>query len=155
MSNRYGQGRQDHYNNNNKGFNKTQKKFVPKNSTPTLSTSLREKQQSGSGSSGNSSGRVQTGGVNGNFVNYLPQDEAVAAGFGAEDGGLDALESQRVVDLLNSQLSRLLKLKPKEFWSQGIIHPIHVYCNGCNFRMLKVHIFNYLMIHINFWFIDF
>ncbi|CAK8568363.1 unnamed protein product [Lathyrus sativus] len=118
MSNRYGQGRQDNYNNNNKGFNKTQKKFVPKNSTPTLSTSLREKQQTGSGSSGNSSGRVQTGGVNGNFVNYLPQDEAVAAGFGAQEGGLDALESQRVVDLLNSQLSRLLKLKPKDFWSQ-------------------------------------
>jgi len=108
MSNRYGQG-----NNNNKGFNKVQKKFVPKNPTPTLSTSLRES------NSNNSSGRVQPGGMNGNFVYYLPQDEAVAAGFGAEDGGLDALESQKVVDLLNSQLSRLLKLKPKDFWSQG------------------------------------
>lgn len=121
MSNRYGQGRQDNYN-NNKGFNKPQMKFVPKNPTPTLSTSLREKQQqtgSGSGSNSNtSSGRVQPGVVNGNFVYYLPQDEAVAAGFGAEDGGLDALESQKVVDLLNSQLSRLLKLKPKDFWSQ-------------------------------------
>jgi len=122
MSNRFGQGKQENYN-NNKGFNKVQKKFVPINPTPTLSTSLREKQQqtgSGSGSnSNNSSGRVQLGGVNGNFVYYLPQDEAVAAGFGAEDGGLDALESQKVVDLLNSQLSRLLKLKPKDFWSQG------------------------------------
>ncbi|KAJ1385474.1 Ubiquitin system component Cue [Sesbania bispinosa] len=46
------------------------------------------------------------------------KDEAVAAGLGAEDGGLDPLESQRVVDLLNSELSRLLKLKPKEFWRQ-------------------------------------
>ncbi|XP_004501524.1 uncharacterized protein [Cicer arietinum] len=119
MSNRYGQGRQDY--NNNKGFIKTQKKFVPKNSTPTLSTSLREKQQSDSGSSNsNWSGRVQSGGVNGNFVKYLPQDEAVAAGLGAEDGGLDPIESQRVVDLLNSHLSCLLKLKPKDFWSQVV-----------------------------------
>ena len=55
----------------------------------------------------------------GNFVKYLPQDEAVAAGLGAEDGGLDPLESQRVVDLLNRELSSLLKLKPREFWKQG------------------------------------
>ncbi|KAH7567520.1 hypothetical protein JRO89_XS07G0086200 [Xanthoceras sorbifolium] len=40
------------------------------------------------------------------FVNYLPQDEAVAAGFGADEGGLDPVESQRVVDLLNRELSR-------------------------------------------------
>lgn len=126
MSNRYGQGRQDNNNNNNnnnKGFMKTQKKFVPKNSNPTLSTSLREKHATGSGSSSNLSGsgsRVQLGG-NGNFVKYLPQDEAVASGLGAEDGGLDPLESQRVVDLLNSELSRLLKLKPKEFWRKGTL----------------------------------
>lgn len=55
----------------------------------------------------------------GNFVNYLPQDEAVAAGLGAEEGGLDPVESQRVVDLLNRELSRLLKLSPREFWKQG------------------------------------
>ncbi|KAF2309667.1 hypothetical protein GH714_004523 [Hevea brasiliensis] len=42
----------------------------------------------------------------GNFVNYLRQDEAVAAGLGAEEGGLDPVESQRVVDLLNRELSR-------------------------------------------------
>ncbi|XWS25525.1 hypothetical protein CRYUN_Cryun27aG0075400 [Craigia yunnanensis] len=54
----------------------------------------------------------------GNFVNYLPQDEAVAAGLGAEEGGLDPVESQRVVDLLNRELSRLLKLSPREFWKQ-------------------------------------
>ncbi|TKY74987.1 Activating signal cointegrator 1 complex subunit 2 [Spatholobus suberectus] len=102
-----GQGRQD---NNNKGFSKAQKKFVPKNPnpnpTPTLSTSLRQTQPS------------ITRAHNGNFVKYLPQDEAVAAGLGAEDGALDPLESQRVVDLLNTHLSRLLKLKPKEFWRQ-------------------------------------
>ncbi|KAH1252528.1 Activating signal cointegrator 1 complex subunit 2 [Glycine max] len=113
MSNRSSQGRQ-HDNNNNKGFAKThnQKKFVPKNQsqnpnpnpTPTLSTSLRQTQPNR--------------GQKGNFVKYLPQDEAVAAGLGAEDGALDPLESQRVVDLLNTQLSRLLKLKPKQFWTQ-------------------------------------
>lgn len=119
MSNRYGQGRQQDHN-NNKGFIKTQKKFVPRNSTPNLSTSLRDKQQSGSasGTSSNSSGRVQSVG-NVKFVKYLPQDEAVAAGLGAEDGGLDPIESQKVVDLLNTLLSRLLKLKPKDFWKQG------------------------------------
>lgn len=58
-------------------------------------------------------------GGNGNFVKYLPQDEAVAAGLGVEDGALDPIESQRVVDLLNRELSRLLKLKPKDFWKQG------------------------------------
>jgi activating signal cointegrator complex subunit 2 len=144
MSNRYAQPKQDHT--NNKGFNKTQKKFVPKNPTPTLSTSLRDKQQTTSDTNTNSSssGTVQPArgvNINGNFVYYLPQDDAVAAGFGAEDGGLDALESQNVVDLLNSQLSRLLKLKPKEFWSQGTsifsnyisIHHVHVYCNEFNF----------------------
>lgn len=140
MSNRYGQGRQD----SNKGFGKTQKKFVPKNSNsnpsgsnPTLSTSLRQsnsfkQSDARSGSSGSvsaSMGRVQMGETGewvanraqgGNFVNYLPQDEAVAAGLGAEEGGLDPVESQRVVDLLNRELSRLLKLKPREFWKEGI-----------------------------------
>ncbi|XP_042517795.1 activating signal cointegrator 1 complex subunit 2-like [Macadamia integrifolia] len=54
----------------------------------------------------------------GNFVNYLPQDEAVASGLGAEDGALDPVESQRVVDLLNRELSRLLKLPPRDFWRE-------------------------------------
>lgn len=120
MSNRSSQGRHhDNNNNHNKGFSKThsQKKFAPKtqnpnpNPTPTLSTSLRQTQSSVSSTSSR--------GQNGNFVKYLPQDEAVAAGLGAEDGALDPLESQRVVDLLNTQLSRLLKLKPKQFWTQG------------------------------------
>lgn len=55
----------------------------------------------------------------GHFVNYLPQDEAVATGLGADEGALDPLESQRVVDLLNRELSRLLKLSPREFWKEG------------------------------------
>ncbi|CAI9775423.1 unnamed protein product [Fraxinus pennsylvanica] len=54
----------------------------------------------------------------GRFVNYLPQDEAVATGLGADEGGLDPLESQRIVDLLNRELSRLLKLSPREFWKE-------------------------------------
>ncbi|KAF3791108.1 Activating signal cointegrator 1 complex subunit 2 [Nymphaea thermarum] len=52
------------------------------------------------------------------FVNYLPQDEAVAIGLGAEDGGLDPVESQKVVDLMNEELSRLLKMKPRQFWKE-------------------------------------
>ncbi|KAE8038017.1 hypothetical protein FH972_010565 [Carpinus fangiana] len=44
----------------------------------------------------------------GNFVNYLPQDEVVAAGLNANEGGLDPVESQRVVDLLNRELSQPL-----------------------------------------------
>ncbi|EPS61490.1 hypothetical protein M569_13307, partial [Genlisea aurea] len=54
----------------------------------------------------------------GNFVIYLPQDEAVAVGYGPEEGGLDPVESQRVVDLLNKELSRLLKLNPRDFWKE-------------------------------------
>lgn len=53
-------------------------------------------------------------------MSYLPQDEAVASGLGAEEGGSDPVESQRVVDLLNGELSRLLRLKPREFWREGI-----------------------------------
>ncbi|KAJ9186825.1 hypothetical protein P3X46_002355 [Hevea brasiliensis] len=65
-------------------------------------------------SSGTAAGRQDVG----NFINYLPQDEAVAAGLGAKEGGLDPVESQRVVDLLNRELSRLLKLSPREFWRE-------------------------------------
>ncbi|KAK6938583.1 Ubiquitin system component CUE [Dillenia turbinata] len=54
----------------------------------------------------------------GNFVNYLPQDEAVASGLSAEEGALDPVESQRVVDLLNRELSKLLRLKPRDFWKE-------------------------------------
>ncbi|GAV58193.1 CUE domain-containing protein/SPOC domain-containing protein [Cephalotus follicularis] len=54
----------------------------------------------------------------GNFVNYLPQDEAVAAGLAPEDGASDPVESQRVVDVLNRELSRLLKLNPRYFWRE-------------------------------------
>ncbi|XP_078441888.1 ubiquitin system component Cue protein [Wolffia australiana] len=50
------------------------------------------------------------------FVNYLPQDEAVASGLGVEEGGLDAVESQAVVDVLNAELSRLLKMNARQFW---------------------------------------
>uniref|UniRef100_A0A7N0UK89 CUE domain-containing protein n=1 Tax=Kalanchoe fedtschenkoi TaxID=63787 RepID=A0A7N0UK89_KALFE len=66
----------------------------------------------------NGDGICSRGQGGGNFVNYLPQDEAVAIGLGADEGGLDPLESQRVVDLLNRELSRLLKLNPTDFWRQ-------------------------------------
>uniref|UniRef100_A0A5B7BHE9 CUE domain-containing protein n=1 Tax=Davidia involucrata TaxID=16924 RepID=A0A5B7BHE9_DAVIN len=143
MSNRSAHNRHD----GNKGFPKTQRKYVPKahNSTPrepdinpTLSNSLRQSfsQQSdaaatSSGGSGGatteSTSRVRMGENGewvsgkihgGNFVNYLPQDEAVAAGLGADEGGLDPVDSQRVVDLLNRELSRLLKLNPRDFWRE-------------------------------------
>ncbi|XVF39816.1 hypothetical protein PTKIN_Ptkin01aG0062600 [Pterospermum kingtungense] len=103
----------------------------PKNQNPnptTLSTSLRQslpRQQNNASSASafaSASNWVPKRGTPvtpyGNFVKYLPQDEAVAAGLGAEDGGLDPVESQRVVDVLNRELSRLLKLSPREFWKQ-------------------------------------
>ncbi|KVH92290.1 hypothetical protein Ccrd_005662 [Cynara cardunculus var. scolymus] len=103
--------------------NKThQQRFVPRpaalNSNPTLSDSLRQ-QQSSSSSSSSGQRRIQGGSGGGSFVNYLPQDEAVAAGLGAEEGGLDPVESQAVVDLLNTECSLLLKLNPKDFWREG------------------------------------
>ncbi|XP_024977739.1 activating signal cointegrator 1 complex subunit 2 [Cynara cardunculus var. scolymus] len=102
--------------------NKThQQRFVPRpaalNSNPTLSDSLRQ-QQSSSSSSSSGQRRIQGGSGGGSFVNYLPQDEAVAAGLGAEEGGLDPVESQAVVDLLNTECSLLLKLNPKDFWRE-------------------------------------
>ncbi|KAL1217200.1 hypothetical protein V5N11_021788 [Cardamine amara subsp. amara] len=118
-----------------------QQKFIPKpmnptptsNSTPfpvSLSSSLRQSDSSTTAtsrfSSASDGSRVRMGDQGqlipaqggGNFVNYLPQDEAVAAGLGADDGGLDPVESQGVVDLLNRELTRLLKLNPREFWKQ-------------------------------------
>lgn len=53
------------------------------------------------------------------FLPYLPQDDAVAAGLGAKDGGIDASEAQEVVDHLNQQLASLLRCSPPEFWKKG------------------------------------
>ncbi|KAG0485457.1 hypothetical protein HPP92_009536 [Vanilla planifolia] len=58
-------------------------------------------------------------GGGGCFVRYLPQEEAVASGLGADAGGLDAVESQAVIDFLNEELSRLLKTNPRDFWREG------------------------------------
>lgn len=139
----------------NKGFPKTQRVFVPRgqnheqtrnptttskgpDSTPTLSNSLRQSSLSKQSDAGASAIRVRKGenadwvsnrAPGGSFVNYLPQDEAVAAGLGADEGGLDPVESQRVVDLLNRELSRLLKLKPREFWRQGDF--LYIYAYAC------------------------
>ncbi|CAN1274425.1 hypothetical protein LINPERPRIM_LOCUS15391 [Linum perenne] len=120
-------GGQNHQYSNRNYAPKPQKKFVPKQqntSSPTLSTSLRQSDvppppppssSSSSRAAGDSTSRIPGG----RFVNYLPQDEAVATGLVAEEGGLDAVESQRVVDLLNRELSRFLKLSPREFWKEG------------------------------------
>ncbi|KAH7845069.1 hypothetical protein Vadar_028364 [Vaccinium darrowii] len=133
MSNRYAHNKHDEP----KGFAKPQKKFIPKTNTttlnsaqeqphathPTLSNSLRQSfsRQSDPPSSSTATASVragESGSGDGKFVNYLPQDEAVAAGLGADQGGLDPVESQRVVDHLNGELSRLLKLSPKDFWRE-------------------------------------
>lgn len=85
------------------------------------------------------SGRAQGG----NFVNYLPQDEAVASGLGANEGGLDPVESQRVVDLLNRELSRLLKLSPRNFWTEGTTYyhcVFEVSENFCNLSTLYLYV---------------
>lgn len=130
MSNRYSQNR----NEGNKGFgNQQRQKFVPKTpntsvpqktSTQTLSNSLRQSDSGAVGSSASGTSRVQMRQngdwvpsqiQSGNYVNFLPQDEAVAAGLGADEGGLDPVESKRVVDLLNMELSQLLKLNHRDF----------------------------------------
>jgi activating signal cointegrator complex subunit 2 len=85
-------------------------------SQPSLTTALRSSaaSPSSSGSGGSSSGSVGVRSVDA-FVAYLPHDEAVAAGL----GGLDAHESQVVVDHLNDALAALLRAKPREFWLRG------------------------------------
>ncbi|CAL4929679.1 unnamed protein product [Urochloa decumbens] len=103
-----------------------QQRYVPKSaspaapkpsppSQPSLTTALRSStaSSSASGSGGSTRGSVGDGAADG-FVAYLPHDEAVAAGL----GGLDAQESQAVVDLLNDALAALLRAKPREFWRQ-------------------------------------
>ncbi|RLN17228.1 hypothetical protein C2845_PM02G34060 [Panicum miliaceum] len=103
-----------------------QQRYVPKSaspaapkpsppSQPSLTTALRSStaSSSASGSGRGTSGRVGGAAADG-FVAYLPHDEAVAAGL----GGLDAHESQTVVDLLNDALAALLRAKPRELWRQ-------------------------------------
>ncbi|RZC66352.1 hypothetical protein C5167_010053 [Papaver somniferum] len=127
------------------GFNnKSQQKYAPKiqnsnsgsssSNPPPLTTSLRQihtSTSSSSSSASTSNSRVKIGdngkdwvakqsatATGGNYVLYLPQDEAVASGLGAEHGASDPVESQRAVDLLNRELSRLLKSNPRDFWKE-------------------------------------
>jgi activating signal cointegrator complex subunit 2 len=105
-----------------------QQRYVPKpspahaapkpSSQPSLTAALRSStaSSSASGAGGSTSGAVGVG-VGGGaatdaFVAYLPHDEAVAAGLGAQ-------ESQAVVDLLNNALAALLRTPPLQFWRQG------------------------------------
>ncbi|KAJ0982117.1 hypothetical protein J5N97_010372 [Dioscorea zingiberensis] len=108
---------------------RNQKRFVPKSDSsasssavsdhlkppPQLTTSLRRSSPQTT-RSGDEAKLVDGGGLR--FINYLPQDEAVASGLGADDGGVDAEESQRVVDILNEELSLLLKMRPRDFWRE-------------------------------------
>ncbi|KAF3546143.1 hypothetical protein DY000_02008761 [Brassica cretica] len=137
--------RSNHQDENARSIPKGQQKFVPKSFNPappppassstafpvSLSSSLRQSDSSARAPApGGSSSRVRIGNQGqlvssktpaqggGSFVDYLPQDEAVAAGLGPEDGGLDPVESQGVVDLLNRELARLLKLSPRLFWRE-------------------------------------
>lgn len=113
------------YSNQNKN-EKTQKKFIPKSemhNSQTLANSFRQSvsiKSEGSSSTGELKSGTWVSAVvpSGNFVNYLPQDEAVAAGLGADEGALDPVESQRVVDFLNRELCRLLKMNARDFWRQ-------------------------------------
>jgi hypothetical protein len=57
--------------------------------------------------------------LEGPFPLYLPQDDAVAAGLGGREGGIDVSEAQEVVDILNQKLAALLRLDPRQFWKQG------------------------------------
>ncbi|CAN4122569.1 unnamed protein product [Withania somnifera] len=108
------------YSNRNRN-EKTQKNFVRNkeiHNSQTLANSFR---QSVSVKSDGTSSAVKSSTASipsGSFVNYLPQDEAVAAGLGANDGALDPVESQRVVDILNRELCRLLKMNARDFWRQ-------------------------------------
>ncbi|KAI8003317.1 Activating signal cointegrator 1 complex subunit 2 [Camellia lanceoleosa] len=123
MSNRYAQNRYD--------GKKQQKKFVAKSSTRTTNTPNSKTPQTEPTTLSNSlrqSDYASTRNLvsGGNFVNYLPQDEAVAAGLPPDKGGLDPVESQRVVDHLNTHLSRLLRLCPRDFWTQvASDHSLH------------------------------
>ncbi|KAJ8541188.1 hypothetical protein K7X08_002004 [Anisodus acutangulus] len=120
MSNRY----------NNQNRNEQTQKFVPKHNSQTLANSFRQSVKSDGSSTvavnsvksrarmGESGSWVSAAIPSGNFVNYLPQDEAVAAGLGADEGALDPVESQRVVDVLNRELCRLLKMNARDFWRE-------------------------------------
>ncbi|KAK3150795.1 hypothetical protein QOZ80_3AG0237900 [Eleusine coracana subsp. coracana] len=103
-----------------------QQRYVPKSPAahaapepspqPSLTAALRSTTTSSSASGAGRSTSVGGGGgvTTDAFVAYLPHDEAVAAGL----GGLDAQESQAVVDLLNDALAALLRAPPREFWHQ-------------------------------------
>lgn len=141
MSTRYAHSRPSKHVPAARNSHNAQKKFIRKSQNPesvhlsptTLSNSLQkfsagDSSSTGGGGAAAAASRVRLGdsglwvsgaAQNGSFVNYLPQDEAVATGLGVEEGGLDPVESQRVVDLLNRELARLLKLKPREFWREG------------------------------------
>lgn len=62
----------------------------------------------------------------------------MASGLGPDAGGLDAVESQAVVDLLNDELARLLRMKLRDFWKEGTILWLYLQFRGCFFRSSSV-----------------
>ncbi|GJN30631.1 hypothetical protein PR202_gb18953 [Eleusine coracana subsp. coracana] len=101
---------------------------------PSLTAALRSTTTSSSASGAGRSTSSGGGGVTTDaFVAYLPHDEAVAAGL----GGLDAQESQAVVDLLNDALAALLRALPREFWHQEIFPINNRYEDIPQFVLLK------------------
>jgi len=60
--------------------------------------------------------------LEGPFPLYLPQDDAVAAGLGGREGGIDVSEAQEVVDILNQKLAALLRLDLRQFWKQVAVN---------------------------------
>ena len=73
-------------------------------------------QRAGGGASRRAPGAMEL--AKGNFLPYLPQDEAAATGSGPA-GGLDTSETQQVVDSANQELAILLRLSEREFGVQG------------------------------------
>lgn len=88
------------------------------NSRPRLTTPLRASSTNAADTSLLKS-NARSWGRNTTFVQYLPQDEAIAAGHSISNAGLDSEESQMAVDILNDELSWLLKLGPRDFWREG------------------------------------
>lgn len=93
-------------------------------SRPRLTTPLRDSSSTTTTSSSNAfslESNVRSWGRSTAFVNYLPHDEAIAVGLRINNAGLDSVESQMAVDILNDALSWLLKLDPRGFWREGTV----------------------------------
>ncbi|KAI5080760.1 hypothetical protein GOP47_0003943 [Adiantum capillus-veneris] len=103
----------DRSGNGNSGFHSALQDIGPSLSS---STALMASSSFSSSSGDTSSSKHKILNNENSFLPYLPHDDAVAAGLGADLGGIDAVETQRVADLLNEDFGRLLRMQPSEFW---------------------------------------